>query len=135
VRLLVEIALVTVAAVGVAVCVSLLPRTRPAHRPPAVPATARPAQLVRLERLVTTAGTSAAHTHAYLRPILVEIASRRLVARGVMLDRMEPRAGRELLGDALWDIVRPDRPFPEERDRPGVSIEELGAMVDVLERL
>jgi hypothetical protein len=135
VRLLAEIALVTIAAVGVAGCVVLLPRTRTAPRRRAAPPPARPAQIVRLERLVTTAATSAAHTHAYLRPVLAEIATPRLAARGIMLDRIDPRTGREMLGDELWDLVRADRPFPEERDRPGVSIDELGAMVDVLERL
>ena len=134
--LLVEIALVVLAAVGVAVCVALLPGRPPTPRrrvralvPP------RPDQLVALERLAMSAGTSALQVHAYLRPVLVEIAARRLAARGRDLDRMPEASGREVLGDRLWDVVRPGRPFPEDRNAPGLTPEELGAMLEVLERL
>ena len=134
-RLLAEIALVVLAGIGVAACVSLLPDARPTRRRGRVaPAPARPDQLVALERLVVTSGASAVQVHAYLRPLLVEIASRRLAARGLALDRMPPALGRELLGDRLWDIVRPDRPFPEDRQGPGVAPHELGAMLEVLEQ-
>ena len=135
-RLLAEIGLVVLAGIVVATCVSLLPdprsirRRRRVSRPPA-----RPDQLVELERLVSSAGTSAVYVHAYLRPLLVEIASRRLAARGQSLERMSDAAARELLGERLWDIVRPDRPFPEDRQGPGVPPRELRVMLGVLERL
>jgi hypothetical protein len=48
---------------------------------------------------------------------------------------MPDAMGRELLGDGLWDIVRPDRPFPEDRHGPGVAPQELRAMLGALERL
>ena len=73
--------------------------------------------------------------HAYLRPCLIEIAAYRLAARGQTLDRMPAHVGRELLGDRLWDIVRPARPFPEDRNAAGVRPPELAAMLAVLERL
>jgi hypothetical protein len=73
--------------------------------------------------------------HAYLRPRLIELASYRLAARGQTLDRMPDATGRELLGDRLWEIVRPGRPFPEDRNAPGVGPPELAAMLEVLERL
>jgi len=136
VRLLAEIGLVVLAAIGVAGDVALLPGTSLTRRRRAralVPA--RPDQLVALERLTTSARTSAVHVHAYLRPVLVDITSRRLAAHGHNLDRMPEPAGRELLGDRLWDIVRPGRPFPEDRRAPGVTSQELGAMLEVLERL
>jgi hypothetical protein len=136
VRLLVEIGLVVVAAIGVAVCVSLLPVAGPMRRRHArVPVAQRPDQLVALERLAISAGTSAVHVHAYLRPVLVDIAARRLAARGQDLNRMPDSSGRSLLGDRLWEVVRPDRPFPEDRRAPGVTPEELGGMLEVLERL
>ena len=69
--------------------------------------------------------------HAYLRPLLIEIVSRRLAARGQTLDRMPETVGRKMLGDRLWDIVRPGRPFPEDRHGPGVSPSDLGAMLEV----
>ena len=135
-RLLAEVGLVVLAAIGVAGCVALLPGTPPTRRRRAravVPP--RPDQLVALERLTMSARRSAVHVHAYLRPVLVEIASRRLAAHGHNLERMPEAAGRELLGDRLWDIVRPGRPFPEDKRGPGVTPQELGGMLEVLERL
>jgi hypothetical protein len=136
VRLAAEIALVVLAGAGLALCVALLP-TAPTrrYRPQPTPASPRPGQLVALERLVVTAGTSAMQVHAYLRPRLIEIVSYRLAVRGQTLARMPESVGRELLGDRLWDIVRPGRPFPEDRNAPGVRPPELAAMLAVLERL
>lgn len=135
-RLAAEIALVLVAAVAVAACVASVPgvpfarrRRTAAHEP------ARPRQLVTLERLVATAGTSALQVHAYLRPVLAEIASQRLAAHGQTLARIPDPVGRELLGERLWDVVRPDRPFPEDRHGPGVGPEDLRAMLEALKRL
>jgi hypothetical protein len=136
VRLLTEIGLVVLAGVAVIVCVSLLPDARPTrHKRPVAPRPPRPDQLVELERLVVSAGTSAVQVHAYLRPLLVEIATRRLALRGQTLERMPDAVGRELLGSRLWEIVRPDRPFPDDRRGPGVAPQQLGAMLEVLERL
>jgi hypothetical protein len=137
VRLLAEIGLVVLAGIGIAACVALLPDTRwtRGRRRRVAPAPARPDQLVALERLVSTAGTSAVQVHAYLRPLLVEIASRRLATRGQTLERMPEPVAVELLGVRLWDVVRPERPFPKDRDGPGVTPQELQAMLKVLERL
>ena len=134
--LLGEIALVVVAAIAVAVSVAMLPeavawRNRRAPAPQA----ARPEQLVRLESLVTTAGASALKAHAYLRPLLVEIAARRLAARGQTLERIPEAVGKDLLGAPLWELVRPDRQFPADRHGPGVPRQDLAAMVEALERL
>jgi hypothetical protein len=136
VRLLAEIALVAVAAVGISVCLAQLPggatarwRRARTSEPP------RPGQLIVLERLVASAGSSSLHAHAYLRPMLVDIASYRLAAHGQTLDRMPDPVGRDLLGDGLWDLVRPGRPFPEDRHGAGVSTQQLRAMLDMLARL
>ena len=134
-KLLVEIALVVLAGVGVAACLALLPRAPAPGRRRRAPVSPRPEQLVELERLVVTAGTSAVQAHAYLRPHLIAIASYRLAAGGRTLDQMTGAVGRELLGDRLWDLVRPDRPFPQDRHGPGVRPQELRAMIERLERL
>lgn len=134
--LLAEIALLVVAAFGVAVCLALLPRSasiRSRHRVVVTPS--RPDQLLQLERLVAGAGASTLHVHAYLRPLLAEVSARRLASRGHSLERMPATLGRELLGDRLWEIVRPERPFPDDRYAPGISPQELSAIVDLLERL
>ncbi len=134
--LLVEIALIVLAGIAVATCVTLLPTPRPLRqRKRVTPRAARPQQLVALERLVTTAGSSAVSVHAYLRPLLIQIVSHRLAARGQTIEPMPEAVGREALGDRLWDIVRPDRPFPEDRHGPGVQPRELGAMLEVIRRL
>ncbi len=78
---------------------------------------------------------SAVTVHAHLRPLLVEIATRQLAARGNALERMSDADGVALLGEALWDVVRPGRPFPDDRHGPGIPPGELGAMVAVLEQL
>ena len=117
-------------------CLRLLPRVAKTQRRRVSPAPPkRPEQLVELERLVATSNTYALHVHAYLRPLLAEIASRRLAARGQTLERMSEPVGESLLGDRLWEIVRPDRPFPEDRHGPGITPRELDAMLEVLERL
>lgn len=135
VTVLAEILLAAAAALGAAVCIALLPRGRrpgPARTPPP---TGRPAQLEALERLVSSAGASAVHTHAYLRPVLAEIATQRLAVRGRALNALPDPEGRELLGDALWELVRPERPFPEDRYGPGISRRQLDAMLTTLEGL
>lgn len=131
-----EIAIVAAAAIVVAVCVARLAHRAPprATREPPRPVV-QADQLLRLERMIGGARHSALHVHAYLRPELAEIASCRLAARGRALERMSDRQGRELLGDGLWEIVRPDRPFPSDRYGPGVSLQELDAILTVLERL
>ena len=134
--LLAGIALVVLAGTAVATCVTLLPASQPLRRRKSLArAQSRPQQLVALERLVTTAGPSTVSAHAYLRPLLIEIVSQRLAGRGQRLDRIPESVGRDVLGDRLWDIVRPGRPFPEDRHAPGVSPRELSAMLEVIRQL
>jgi hypothetical protein len=135
VRLLAEIALITLAAIGVAVFVILIPGREPAGPPRSARSRPRPDQLLKLEQLVNSAQASTLHAHAYLRPVLVEIATRRLSAHGYALDSISPDSGRKLLGEPLWELVRPGRPFPEDRHAPGVPGAQIGAMLDVLEAL
>lgn len=134
-RLLAEIALITLAAIAVAVCVFLIPRR--ANRRPPRPARARPRpdQLVRLERMLSSAQASTLHAHAYLRPVLVEVTTRRLAAHGYRLNAVSADDGRELLGEPLWELVRPGRPFPEDRHARGVPGAQIDAMLDALEAL
>ena len=94
----------------------------------------RPAQLVRLERIVEWSGASGLSAHTRLRPVLVEIADARLAHRGLRLDR-DVEEARRLLGSAVWDLVRPDRPAPQARDAPGISPRRLADILDVLEAL
>ena len=70
-----------------------------------------------------------------MRPILRDIASHRLRSRyGIELDR-EPGRARELIGAQAWELVRPDRPPPDDRLGRGPNIAELARVVDELEAI
>ena len=94
----------------------------------------RPAQFVRLERIVEWSGESGLSAHTRLRPVLVEIAEARLARRGLRLDR-DVEEARRVLGPAVWDLVRPDRPAPRRRDTPGIPARRLEEILDDLEAL
>jgi len=135
-----EAAIIVAAATGAADAVAALAKL-PTHgrrhdardqlRPRRDP---RPAQLVRLERVVEWSGESGLSAHTRLRPVLVEIAEARLVHRGLRLDR-DVEEARLLLGPVVWDLVRPDRPTPRGRDTPGISERRLGEVLAALEAL
>ena len=92
-----------------------------------------PAQFVRLERIVGWSCASGMNVHTRLRPVLVEIAEARLLRRGLRLER--DVEARRLLGPAVWELVRPDRPASRGRDAPGISPRQLEEILDVLEAL
>ncbi|HEY6693348.1 MAG TPA: hypothetical protein VI006_10895 [Solirubrobacteraceae bacterium] len=89
---------------------------------------------MRLERIVEWSGESGLSAHTRLRPVLVEIAEARLVRRGLRLER-DVEEARRLLGSAVWELVRPDRPTPRGRDAPGIPPRRLEEILDVLEAL
>jgi hypothetical protein len=95
----------------------------------------RPPELVRMEREITLGLANAAHLYQRLLPILREAAAARLLAgHNVDLER-RPAAARSLLGDDAWELVRPDRPAPHDRNAPGISLRQLRDTVSTLERL
>ena len=91
-----------------------------------------PDDLRRLEQTLWFASARQVDLHHRLRPVLREIAELRLAARGVALDGDEAGA-RAVLGEELWEVVRPDRPAPTDRTTPGLPPESLHALVDRLE--
>jgi len=92
-------------------------------------------ELARVEREVSLASGSAFDLHVRLRPTIQEIADHRLQSRhGVGLED-DPLRARALLGEATWDVVRPDRQPPAYRHAPGLPVGELAEIVDALERL
>ena len=99
------------------------------------PDTYRPEQLERLESMMDAVTSGASDLHVRMRPVLREIAIDRLrVKRGIDLDST-PDQARALLGDMLYDIVRPDRPLTQDRGSRGVSPNEVAPMIDALEAL
>jgi hypothetical protein len=56
--------------------------------------------------------------------------------RGLDLD--DPAAAeriRAVVGDATWDLVRPGRPTPSDRQGPGLDAGELAHVLDGMERI
>ncbi len=95
----------------------------------------RPPALVRTERELTLGMASAGHLHLRLLPLLREAAAARLAAtHGVELHR-RPEIARTLLGDETWELLRPDRPEPTDRNGPGISFARVEALVTRLEEL
>lgn len=95
----------------------------------------RPHGLVAIERLVILAEAASFDLHYRLRPILREIAAQRLAdSRGLRLDRGGPQVER-VLGEGLWELVRPDRPGPESRFDPGVRPQDLRRAIERLESI
>jgi hypothetical protein len=98
------------------------------HRPPV-----RIAERDKLAREVQLGRQTSFDLHYRLRPTLVEIAHNRLAGRGISLGN-EPRA-RGVLGDEAWELLRPDREPPRDRNAPGIRTDDLGRLVGVLERI
>lgn len=94
----------------------------------------RPPELVRTERELTLGIANAGHLQRRLLPLLRDAAARLAQKHGVELAR-RPDAARTLLGEETWELLRPDRPEPADRNAPGISFARVKALVDRLESL
>jgi hypothetical protein len=127
------------AATAVAVILLALRRAFPRERPlsdvrRAAPARRRPpASLDRIEHeaVLGVAGSFDLHFHLVAR--LLSIASGLLASRRRISLETEPDAAHAVLGDAAWELVRPDRAAPEDRLSRGISPHELDQVVAALE--
>jgi hypothetical protein len=103
------------------------------RRPPS--AAPVPVELLRMERDLELGIAGAAHAQRRLLPILREAAAARLGAHhGVELER-HPEAARALLGGDVWELLRPDRPEPEDRFAPGIPRGQIAAAIQKVESL
>jgi hypothetical protein len=99
---------------------------------------ARPARpervrsLEELEHAVDFALGTAFDLHFRLRPHLRLVAEYRLATRGVRLDT-QPERARALLGQDAYELVRPDRPEPEDRGAGGLDLPTLRRVVEALD--
>lgn len=87
----------------------------------------RVADLERMEREVTLALATEYDLHRRLLPLLREAATMRLERSGRSL-------GPETAG-RWWELLRPDRPAPDDRFARGPALRELRALVDDLDAL
>ena len=93
------------------------------------------AEFLRMERELELGVVSASHAHRRLLPLLRAAASARLASRhGIELER-RPEAARAMLGEDVWELLRPDRPEPADRHGPGVPREQVAAVIEALESL
>jgi hypothetical protein len=104
------------------------------RRPADDAADERPADLVELDRVLRLATMTAGGVHYRLRPLLRELADHRLRARGIRLD-VDVDAARSALGPDVWELVRPERPAPDDRLAGGAAPSELERAVAALETL
>ena len=128
-------------ATALLVVIAALRRAYPRERPLRSPARreprsrAIPGMLGRLEQETVLGVAGSFDLHYRLRPRLRGLAADLLAARrGVSLDAAPERA-RDLLGEATWELLRRDRPPPEDRLAPGLPSNDLRGVVESLERL
>jgi hypothetical protein len=108
----------------------LRPRRKHRRAEPSIPPS-----LERIEQQTALGVSGSFDLHHRLRPRLRGLASELLAARrGISLDD-DPERARALLGDEAWEVVRPDRPPPEDRLARGLPINQIGRVVQSLERL
>jgi hypothetical protein len=69
-----------------------------------------------------------------LPPLLVPIVDARLRRRGVDM-ALAPQRAQELLGDRLWEIVRPDRPSAAHGAGEDLADDDVRAAIERLEQL
>ena len=100
-------------------------RSAPVRRKP-------PDTLARLEQEVLLGAFDPYHR---LRPGLRSLAHDILEVRRRVSTDTDPGAARRILGDATWELVRPDRPPPTDRFAQGVPLSELARVVESLERI
>jgi hypothetical protein len=94
-----------------------------------------PETLERIEQETLLGLASSFDLHHRLRPRLRDLANELLSSRRrVSLDE-DREAARAVLGEETWELVRPNRPPPEDRFARGIPVSELAVVVDSLERI
>ena len=102
-------------------------------RPPPSREETRPASLAQLERIVYLAAMNAFDLHMRLRPRLRMIAEHRLASRRGL--RIDSAGARELIGEDLAELLRLDRPRPDDPFAPGMPLDRQRAALARLERI
>ena len=131
------VALASALALATALAAAAALRLRPARRqqaPPRPPDKELPSRLREIAGALRESTQSEVGVDRSLRPVLVPIVAARLGRRGVDM-ALAPRHAQELLGDVLWEIVRPDRPSAAHRVGPGLAEDDVRTAIERLEQL
>jgi hypothetical protein len=126
-------ALVLATALAAAAALQLRPAPRQQPRPRARD-DEMPLRLRQIANVLRESEQSEVGVDRSLRPLLVPIVAARLGRRGVDM-ALAPRRAQELLGDVLWEIVRPDRPPAAYRVGRGLAGDDLRTAIERLEQL
>src|SRR4029079_6088738 len=99
------------------------------------PAASQPEELLRMDRVLVLGSADADHAPRQPLPLLRATAAARIATRhGFELER-RPDEARALLGDDVWELLRPDRPEPQDRHRTRVPAPSVGAVIERVESL
>jgi len=129
-----------ISAVALAVALGALRRSYPRARPlrPAQrrPVSRRPpSSLAHIEHETALGVAGAFDLHFRLVPRVRAIATGLLVSRRSISVETAPDTARSIVGPETWDLVRPDRPSPEDRLARGLPSSELRRVVESLEKI
>jgi len=131
------VALASALALATALAAAAALRLRPARRqqpPPRARENEMPLRLRQIADDLRESERSEFGVDRSLRPLLVPIVAARLGRRGVDM-ALAPQRAQELLGDVLWEIVRPDRPSAAYRVGRGLASDDLRTAIERLEQL
>jgi hypothetical protein len=139
--LAVRIYALVVCGAALALALGALRRAYPAETPlgGSVAATSSrrqsPSTLGRIEHEAALGVVGSFDLHYRLAPRLRSVTAGLLAARRRISLDAQPEAARDVVGEETWELVRPNRPAPEDRLARGISPEELGRVVESLERI
>ena len=131
------VALAAALALATALAAATALQLRPARRrqpPPRARDQKMPLRLRQIAEDLRESEQSEFGVDRSLRPLLVPIVAARLGRRGVDM-AIAPRRAQELLGDRLWEIVRPDRASAANRTGRGLAGDDLRTAIERLEQL
>jgi hypothetical protein len=105
-------------------------------RPPRRPRRAPPASLAALDRRLRLASVHAGDAHHSVRPLVRAIAADRLeLRRGLDLDRPGDARVAQALGPVAYPLAQAGAKRPDDPFGPGISRDDLSAVVDALEAI
>jgi hypothetical protein len=94
-----------------------------------------PQRLVTLRGVLAQAVETAGAEHQRLRPLLRDIAAQRVQSgHGFAMDA-DPARARLLLGEPAWELLRPERPWPDDRRGPGRGLARVTEIVNAIEKV
>ena len=126
-------ALVLATALAAAAALELRPARRQ-QPPPRARDDEMPLRLRQIVDILRESEQSAFVVDRSLRPLLVPIAAARLGRHGIDM-AVTPQRAEELLGDQLWELVRPDGPPAVNRVGQALADDDLRDAIERLEQL